>query len=380
VTPVMSAPTSDSIALDIDQSPTVESLHKTGGITLDSIQSLRAVAALIVVLFHSHIGYASSYLAASFDNEAYIFGFGKVGVHVFFVISGYIMYRTNFGSSRDFNAKHFILKRFLRVYPVYWAFVLMYVVSAFILMSPPKLSAAQYVGMGLLTPGAASLLIGPAWTLSYEIYFYIAFAAAMILGRTRGINALTAFFVTSVAIGVILHPHAAATAMATNALLLEFILGVWIARLTSAHAFPQSLGWAALAVAVTSYATGMAWGYDRLPSAIMWGLPSAALVAGVVILEQRGSASMTHLYRQISWLGDSSYSLYLCHILIIEYVLQTRPFQVSLLTLVLMTTFASVLFAVTFSRFVERPMVKTLQRYFIKTATPPTSPPAALSR
>lgn len=344
------------------------SLHKTGGVTLNSIQSLRAIAAFIVVVFHSHIGFASSYPALSFANEAYLFGFGKVGVHIFFVISGYIMYLTSFGTGKQFAPKSFLTKRFLRVYPIYWVFVVLYVAVAYLLMSPPKLAVDQYVGMVLLLPGTAPLLIGPAWTLSYEIYFYIAFAAAMMFGQTRGLIALTVFFSLSIALGFILRPQAAVTSLMTNALLLEFIMGVWIARVTTLHALPKAMGWVALGAAVIGYAIGLALGYDRLPSAALWGMPSALLVAGAVILEQHNSAVMTALYKKVSWLGDSSYSLYLCHILIIELVLNMQPFQISLIALVALNTIACVVFAAIFYRLVERPFIQYLQRWLVKRA------------
>ena len=145
-------------------------------------------------------------------------------------------------------------------------------------------------------------------------------------------------------------------------------MGVWIARVTTLHAFPKAMGWLALGAAVIGYGIGLALGYDRLPSAALWGMPSALLVAGAVILEQQNSAVMTAFYKKVSWLGDSSYSLYLCHILIIELVLNMQPFQINLIGLVALNTIACVVLAAIFYRLVERPFIQYLQRWLLKRA------------
>ena len=80
--------------------------------TLMSIQSLRALAAISVVLFHSYQLFSPSYVVADFADEAYLFGFGAAGVHIFFVISEYIMYRSSFASGKAFDSKTFYLDTF----------------------------------------------------------------------------------------------------------------------------------------------------------------------------------------------------------------------------------------------------------------------------
>jgi exopolysaccharide production protein ExoZ len=346
----------------------VEPRPNTGGATLHSIQCLRAIAATIVVVFHAHITFASQYSPAFSANESYLFGFGKVGVHVFFVISGYIMYLSSFGSSIRFKAGRFFVRRILRIYPVYWIFVAVYLLVTKALGVSPKLSVSQFWGMLSLLPASAPLVIGPAWTLSYEVYFYIVFGIVMLLGPTRGIIMLTTLFIGCVIIGAVCRPDDPTLAMATNGLLLEFVMGVWIGRVTILHALPKEAGWLALAGAFIGYATGLVWGYDRLPSAIVWGLPSALLVAGVIILEQRKSLGLSHPARRMSWLGDSSYSLYLCHILIITlilFVLRTKVYNIDLISLVSITTAISILFAIAFHKMLERPLMRRLHEGFL---------------
>jgi len=222
-----------------------------------------------------------------------------------------------------------------------------------------------------LLPDSAPLVIGPAWTLTYELYFYLVFAVVMLLGPTRGIVALTGIFLISIVLGVVLRAEAPATGLATNSLLLEFIMGVWIARLTSSTVLPKAAGWLALALAIGCYAAGLAWGYNRLPSVIIWGIPSGILIAGAIVLEQRKSVLSLRLFQRLSWLGDSSYSLYLSHMLIISLVMHIRTFQISLLVLVSLTSIISVAFAIMFYDVVERPMTRLLHKSILHQRSEP---------
>jgi exopolysaccharide production protein ExoZ len=330
--------------------------------TLHSIQCMRFVAATVVVIFHSYVSFAPAADFVPAVGAAYAFGFGKVGVHIFFVISGYIMYLTSFGRPKRFRAGQFFLRRLVRIYPIYWIFVALYLAVLSILNIAPVLSPMQFAKMLALIPPSAPLVIGPAWTLAYEIYFYLVFGLIMIIGALRGSVALTVIFASCAMIGMVLRPEHPIAAMATNPLLLEFCMGIWIARLTISYALPRLGGWLAIAGATCLYAAGLMWGYDRAPSAIMWGVPSALLIAGMVIIEQTGRAE---LMRRLSWLGDSSYVLYLCHILLITLVITLMRWADLVLPLPLLLIFVSagcIVFSALFHSAIERPLTMILHR------------------
>lgn len=350
-------------AATLEQSAQVEPRPSSAGTTLHSIQCLRAIAATIVVAFHAHISFMSPGSPLFSLDESYIFGLGKVGVHIFFVISGYIMYISSFYKADKFDVPRFFMRRLLRIYPVYWIFVVIYLVVLAMLGTSPNLSAGQFWGMLFLLPESAPLVIGPAWTLSYEVYFYLIFGVVMQLGPARGLLTMTGFFFASIVAGVLLHPQEPLAAMVTNGLLLEFVMGVWIGRLSLGYELPKAMGGLALAVAIGGYAAGFAWGYDRLPSAIMWGIPSAMLVMGAVILEQRKSMGLSHPVQRLSWLGNSSYSLYLCHILLITLIIaaaKAAGVMLPVIPLVIVTTIIALLFAIVFHEVIERPAMSVL--------------------
>src|SRR5579871_1232062 len=98
---------------------------------LVSIQWLRAIAAMLVVVFHAL--YYTNTLTEQFGQpiiatpgfSAWWFGF-----HIFFVVSGFIMIHT----TRDFGApgapKRFLVRRIIRVVPLYWLLTIPLAVGA----------------------------------------------------------------------------------------------------------------------------------------------------------------------------------------------------------------------------------------------------------
>jgi hypothetical protein len=82
--------------------------------TIASIQTLRAFAALAVVAVHS-LHDAGEYSGVKEIGE--IGGLGQIGVDIFFVISGFIMY--TMVRAKDLNPRGFIIDRVSRVWPIY---------------------------------------------------------------------------------------------------------------------------------------------------------------------------------------------------------------------------------------------------------------------
>jgi exopolysaccharide production protein ExoZ len=91
---------------------------------LASVQYLRAVAALLVVAYHTN---NMGLLRPHFT----ILGFGGYGVDLFFVISGFIITVT---TARDTSPGVFFRKRLIRIVPLYWLVTFVYVLIAFMLI------------------------------------------------------------------------------------------------------------------------------------------------------------------------------------------------------------------------------------------------------
>lgn len=269
---------------------------------------------MLVVLFHGQQAFARRYAEPAFDSESYLFAFGAVGVHIFFVISGFIMvYTGRFGDG--FDAKAFYRRRLMRIYPIYWICIALYFAAYWFIGESLHISPVELVGALLLLPGNAAAIIGPAWTLAFEMFFYLCFGLAMILGLNRGMIALTISFLGLITLGRIVAIEQPVWTLATDALLIEFIAGAGIGWLLAKRLLPQRGGITAIIAACLLFAFGVAYGYDEFPSVVVWGPPSALLVAGAVMYETKREVGP--LVKRLGHFGDSSYALYLIHIMVI---------------------------------------------------------------
>ena len=156
-----------------------------------SIQTLRGIAALLVVFLHI------SFELSSKTNGSIILGFynlnsfGLLGVDIFFVISGFIIFWIH---GNDFQKKNafqiFFIKRLTRIVPLYWLFT---IISALILLLIPELFTkgkefefTHFLTSLLFFPWYNSVgeiypILAVGWTLNIEMYFYFVFALTLFL-------------------------------------------------------------------------------------------------------------------------------------------------------------------------------------------------------
>jgi len=84
------------------------------------LDALRGLAALAVVAFHYTTLYGELYGHST--QPPVSFGFGNYGVHLFFLISGFVIFMT---LERTRTAMDFVVSRFSRLFPAYWVAILM---------------------------------------------------------------------------------------------------------------------------------------------------------------------------------------------------------------------------------------------------------------
>lgn len=90
------------------------------------IDALRGISATLVLILHYHLAYISVIQDTSSFLNCLIFGifdFGKIGVVIFFAISGFVI---PFSLKNNKSAiKNFMITRFFRLYPIYWLSLLL---------------------------------------------------------------------------------------------------------------------------------------------------------------------------------------------------------------------------------------------------------------
>ena len=342
---------------------------------LVSLQVLRAVAALLVLVHHA--GHDADAIAAWSGapalqlDRAFDFGFG---IHLFFVISGFIMLRTarGYGSAR--GAATFMARRLVRVVPLYWLMTSLVLLGAVVapgLLNAPPGGAAVVLGSYAFVPvprvdGTIQPVLGQGWTLDYEMFFYGLFALAMLLPRRAALASLSAALVGLVVTGRLVEPPIAAVAVWTDGLLLEFLFGLALG-LAAERGLTLGTAGAVAAVmlgAVAAIALGPATGRFASVPAWMAGGGPAALVVGGCVLGPRWRA-LPALWVPLL-VGDASYSLYLSHPFAVRLLrsawLAAMPSAAPPWLYLAVACLAAILGGLALHRWVERPMTARLQR------------------
>jgi peptidoglycan/LPS O-acetylase OafA/YrhL len=138
---------------------------------IDQIDVLRGVAALVVVLFHYGTRYNEMFPERSGWIPLNIF-WGSYGVHLFFMVSGFVIFMT---LERSRTRMDFIVSRASRLYPVYWVAVSMTVAFDLALpamgFTPTAFQIAANMTM-LQDFFGIDAVDGSYWSLTYELGFY----------------------------------------------------------------------------------------------------------------------------------------------------------------------------------------------------------------
>lgn len=279
----------------------------------DSIQALRGIAALLVVL--EHISLLSC---------------GAFGVDVFFCISGFMMM---FSTHKDTSC--FFRKRLIRILPLYYLGtigtfgLLLFFPSMFqqstadvIQLVKSLLFIPFDIGGGVLQP-----IFRIGWTVNCEIFFYLLFWISYHISRKwRGLLC-SIFLAVIVAAAHLLPGNFAPLIFYGDPVMLDFILGIlcyYAARAIYQYAqketedknhrglLEKTTGVLFLAascgllflLSITEYKTNILDFYRPLH----WGVPSALAIMGFFIagLSLKTPSALARL-------GDMSFSIYLVH-------------------------------------------------------------------
>jgi peptidoglycan/LPS O-acetylase OafA/YrhL len=344
-----------------------------------SIQVLRAIAALMVVVHH--LGVQVERLGANGWDAPIL----RSGVDLFFVISGFIMWVTS-AQKPGLSGHRFFLERLTRIAPIYWvitAFVVVVALLAPRLASTTDLQMAHVLKSALFIPaehpvtGRMQPVLIPGWTLNMEMFFYFLFAMAVAFdrGSLQIRRALIALLLGSVILaGLALKPTGVA-GFYTNSIVAEFGFGIAIGVAYEYRALPKGGGWWVLIlIGIAGLALDALYPAAGARRALVWGGPAALIVAGAVF----GPA--IH-FKPLEHLGDWSYSLYLSHPIALSAAgfVWRRALSFAPIALFPVAAVAgAVVLAAIVYRWIEVP-VTTAVRRLIVTARPLVASPTEMS-
>ncbi len=320
------------------------------------IDSVRAIAALTIFAFHVvfHLGLLNTDLLSRYLGNL------NVGVPIFFVVSGFLIYRPfvakRFAQEPAPDIEPYSIRRALRIVPAYWVAL---VIVTLIL----GLEASVFTPSGIVTYfgflqvydiGTVVGGIGQAWTLCIEVSFYIAlpiwafFARRMLprSGRRQMISgelwALAALFCASFLWQLVVSPlflpgdqGYLIAQISLPAFADQFALGMAMAVVSvavhSGSKRPRALRlvegkpwiwvlaalalYALLGVKIGAVGLGTSWADAGLFRHVIKGLIGVCVLAPAVFGGALGGGVRAALgWRPLMLLGLVSYSFYLYHL------------------------------------------------------------------
>ncbi|WP_179401942.1 acyltransferase family protein [Burkholderia guangdongensis] len=300
------------------------------------LDHLRGGAALLVFFYHLfHIvrGHWHAY------PHAFLFGWlveGHTGVALFFVLSGYLFMRIALDAP-DIEWRAFMRNRVLRIYPL---FVVVFIVAISIgrdAFRPADVLYLLFSNLGV-APTSNSFITGAAWTISIEFSFYLVFP---FLGRFAIRNGI-GWLLRLIALWLLF--RCAAYAVAPNATHMyfstllgrfdQFLVGMACALIVqrAAPLRERRLSglWlvGAVALAVLLLGALATWASYQLPQPkqpvwVVWGLVEAWMWGAVVLAYACWRGALPRVAdRFLGEVGETSYSLYLLHGMVISLVAQ----------------------------------------------------------
>jgi exopolysaccharide production protein ExoZ len=284
--------------------------------TINAIQVMRGLAAVAVVLFHTHI-ILNQPAYGGIDVFGDLTSRGWMGVNLFFVLSGFIIM---FAHAKDIGQPKALgrygWRRVSRVYPVYWIFLTLYILAAYFGFgnadfgwSAPNLISAY--ALIKFTPDL-SLPLSVAWTLFYEMQFYAIFAL-LIFNRLVGIVTfaiwLAAIFIANIFVGNVgmglLHMWN-----------INFMFGVLAyflyTKLPAKFGYAiLATGFAGLGIALWLIPEGRVFQIEKQPVKLfLLGVPFGLILLGSALSERFLSWTPP---QWLTTLGAASYSIYIVH-------------------------------------------------------------------
>lgn len=327
-----------------------------------SLQYVRTIASLLVLWFH---------VLQRLNIKPFgdFFLSGGYAVDLFFVLSGFIIYKT---CKDNENWKSFAIRRILRIYPLYLSLLVLFVLY-FTFFHGKEFSTSDYIQNILMLPydgplTTKSLIIGPAWSTCFEVYFYTIFTILLLFSAGKkyivflllilmaGINVVKRMDLgglNQVEFFQYIHSIAGAPHI------LNFILGILLAFGSTDRNLSKLIIKNKSAARVLFIVIQLLFVYEHL---VKYDIKISLIVTTlffmswlhvdkIFTIDYSGKVS-----RFITYLGDISFSIYLTHILVIDILLNYLGINNVYLLLLSATVAAIALSAVTY-KYIEVPFI-----------------------
>jgi exopolysaccharide production protein ExoZ len=286
-----------------------------------TMEGLRGLAVFLVFLVH-YGACATLFHAVSDSTTSVVVAFrkvGEIGVDLFFVLSGYLIYGALI--AKPFTYFRFMKRRIIRIYPAFLAVFVVYLGLSAIFPDKSKIpadlpDAALYVVQNvLLLPGIFNIepIITVAWSLSYEMFFYIIMPIVI---RVLGMQRWSSSFRIALLGALTLAALPALAAAGGPVRLVMFLSGAILfetLRRPEHLKLPPFVGFAALGAALVAPLVPL----GGLPGTVfrMGTMYAAFFLLCFACFTASDNRVIVRLFSftPLRWLGNMSYSYYLVH-------------------------------------------------------------------
>ena len=377
-----------------------------------SLDGVRALSTLVIIVYH--LFYVSGQTINNPNGLGEFLGRLNVGVSIFFVLSGYLLFKpyaqailldTPFPHTRNFY-----LKRFVRIIPAYWvALLILWMLDA---INFPNFSGfiRSLFLIHTFTEGNVLTGIAQTWTLSVEISFYLClpWIAILIRACTRNktpkvgvrnlFGCLIALYASAYVFRIVFH-QLQLKHFETHPILLPahfdtFALGMLVsAGVVTLQVFTELKGlktklarlspvFFLISGATWFWSTQIGWAlYFNLSrfrivllGYLLYGIASVCFVIPFCL--DVGNSRIVKIFgsRLFVWLGSISYGMYLWHYLFLDgnFADKYMPYKVydmAIAARFLITIPGTIAFASVSYYLIERPCLRALSRFMKKRET-----------
>lgn len=285
------------------------------------MEGLRGFAVFLVFLTH-YVTLARPWIpgkSQTMEIAGALHSMGNIGVDLFFVLSGFLIYGSLIRRKQAYYK--FICRRVERIYPTFTAVFLLYVFLSLIFHSDSKIprnptDATLYLLQNfLLLPGLLPIepMITVAWSLSYEMFYYLATPIAIEAFRLRERSPVSRMvFFTLVA----LLPAVFCNACGEHIRLIMFICGILLFEAINlgeeAPRPPSSLGALSLALGMMGTLLPLD-GPTGHTTKIAILFVTFLLLCMACLRSPSGWLARSFCWTPLRWLGNMSFSYYLLH-------------------------------------------------------------------
>ena len=293
---------------------------------------------------------------------------------MFFAISGFIMVHVTGAGS--FSAPQFLWRRIVRIVPLYWLFTALAASLAVVAPAlfkttnftwPHFIQSLLFIAHEAPNRGGTSPLLSLGWTLNYEAFFYVVFAAlAAFAARTR-IALISTLFIALWLLGLLLPITDPVAQFYLNLSPLAFAAGCGIAglfqsrKLLASSAAPAVIGAGSVAGLVAIVLSA------NLADPTLRFFGEIALACGVLawMLRRDGGQNWSRL---LGLLGNATYAIYLSHMFVIAGIVGVVSRLLAVENPVLLTVLSlccavlAVIVGVVVHQQIEKPLLSMVAR------------------